>query len=101
MKLHEIAHARAGDKGNTLTLALIAHRASDYAVLVSEVTVARVVQHFEGVILGSVTRYELPQLHALQFRCEAALAGGVTTSLALDPHGKSMSFALLQMEISQ
>ncbi len=100
MKLHELAHARAGDKGNTLTLALIAYRAKDYELLLREVTEKRVAQHFKGVILGAITRYELPQLHALQFRCEAALGGGVTTSLALDPHGKSLSYALLQMEIS-
>ena len=99
MKLYELAHARAGDKGNTSTLTLIAYRPQDFARLREQVTALRVAEHFQGVFLGAVTRYELPQLTALQFRCEAALAGGVTTTLALDPHGKSLSFALLQMEL--
>ena len=101
MKLYELAHARAGDKGNTSTLTLIAYRQQDYARLCAEITETREAQPFEGIVLGSVTRYELPQLWALQFRCEGALAGGVTTSLALDPHGKSLSYALLQMELAE
>ena len=56
-------------------------------------------QHFAGIIRGKVTRYELPHLGALQFIGEDALGGGVTTSLAVDAHGKSLSAALLEMEI--
>ena len=57
--------------------------------------------HLRGIVRGSVRRYELPQLSALQFVCERALAGGVTVSLALDAHGKALSFALLEMEIDE
>ena len=46
-----------------------------------------------------MTRHEVPNLCALQFVCEGALGGGVTTSLAMDAHGKSLSYALLEMEI--
>ena len=56
-------------------------------------------QHLAGIALGEVRRFELPHLHALQFVCERALAGGVTTSLSLDAHGKSLSSALLELEI--
>jgi hypothetical protein len=100
-KLYDLAHCRAGDKGNTSTLSLIAYRADDYPLLVARVTVAAVVQHLNGIVRGEVRRYELPQLSALQFVCEEALGGGVTTSLALDAHGKSLSSALLEMEIEQ
>ena len=98
-KLRELAHCRAGDKGNTSTLSLIAYRAEDYALLALRVTAAAVATHLEGIVRGEIRRYELPQLAALQFVCEDALAGGVTTSLALDAHGKSLSSALLEMEI--
>jgi hypothetical protein len=98
-KLHEIAHARAGDKGNTTILSLIAYRAEDYPLLVARVTAQSVKQHFAGIVAGEVTRHELPNLLALQFVGQHALAGGVTTSLALDAHGKSLSSALLEMEI--
>jgi hypothetical protein len=98
-KLYELAHARAGDKGNTSILSLIAYRPEDFALLRERVTVDAVKKHFAGVIKGSVTRYELPGLGALQFVGEDALAGGVTTSLAIDAHGKSLSSALLEMEI--
>jgi hypothetical protein len=98
-KLHELAHARAGDKGDTLTLALIAYREEDYELLRAKVTAAAVKQHLARIVLGEVRRYELPRLGALQFVCERALDTGVTTSLAIDPHGKTLSYALLEMSI--
>ena len=98
-KLHELAHARAGDKGDTLTLALIAYRDEDYELLKAQVTPQAVKKHLAQVVLGEVRRYELPQLSALQFVCERALDTGVTTSLAIDPHGKTLSYALLEMSI--
>ena len=98
-KLYDLAHCRAGDKGNTSILSVVAYRADDYAWLVQQVTVERVAQHLRGIVQGVIRRFELPQLRALQFVCERALAGGVTTSLALDAHGKSLSYALLELDI--
>ena len=98
-KLYDLAHARAGDKGNTTILSLIAYKAEDFALLRERVTPEAVKQHFAGVIKGDVVRYELPGLGALQFVGQDALGGGVTTSLAIDVHGKSLSAALLEMEI--
>ena len=98
-KLYDLAHCRAGDKGNTSTLSLIAYRAQDYPMLAHRVTSGAVASHLRGIVQGEIRRYELPQLWALQFVCEHALAGGVTTSLAVDAHGKSLSSALLEMTI--
>lgn len=99
IRLYEIAHCRAGDKGNTSLLSLFALRDEDYPLLVAEATAARVKAHLAHLVRGPVTRHEVPNLCALQFVCEDALGGGVTTSLALDAHGKSLSYALLEMEI--
>lgn len=98
-KLHELAHARAGDKGDTLTLALFPYRDADYELLRAQVTAEAVKRHLTHAVLGEVRRYELPNLPALQFVCERALDTGVTTSLAIDPHGKTMSYALLELVI--
>ncbi len=99
MKLYEIAHSRAGDKGNTLTLSLIPYRESDYNMLCEKVTVERVKTHLQGIVSGEVIRYELPDIASLLFVCHDALQGGVTTSLAIDTHGKTLSYALLEMEL--
>jgi hypothetical protein len=99
MKLYEIAHSRAGDKGNTLTLSLIPFRESDYEMLCEKVTVDKVQRHLHEIVAGPIVRYELPNIHALLFVCHDALLGGVTTSLALDTHGKTLSYALLEMEV--
>lgn len=99
MKLHEIAHSRAGDKGNTSTLSLIPYKEDDYAWLCEQVTAEKVRRHLKGIVEGEVRRYEMPNVSALLFVCEKALMGGVTTSLALDTHGKSLSSALLEMEV--
>ena len=98
-KLYDIAHCRAGDKGETSILSVIAYRAEDYSMLVERVTVDAVRRHLDGIVRGDIRRYELPNLGALQFVCTHSLSGGVTTSLALDAHGKSLSSALLEMQI--
>jgi hypothetical protein len=97
--LRELAHSRTGDKGDTSNISLIAYESADYPLLVRYVTAERVREHFAGIVRGDVTRYELPRLGALNFVMEGALGGGVTRSLALDAHGKSLSSALLSMAI--
>ena len=97
--LHALAHSRTGDKGDTSNISLIAYDPKDYPLLARWVTAARVKTHFAEIVHGDVVRYELPRLGALNFVLERALGGGVTRSLALDAHGKSLSSALLRMEI--
>lgn len=99
MKLHELAHARAGDKGDTSNISLFAYDEGDFAFLKEHITVEKIKVHFTGLVKGKVTRYELPHLAGFNFVLEEALGGGVTRSLALDPHGKSLSSLLLEMEL--
>ena len=99
MKLFDIAHSRAGDKGNISTLSLIPYNESDYEMLCQKVTIEKIKQHFEGIISGEIIRYEMPNISSLLFVCQEALAGGVTTSLRIDTHGKTLSYKLLDMEI--
>ena len=99
MKLYQIAHSRAGDKGNTLTLSLIPYQETDYDLLCNQVTAERVKAHLQDIVAGEIIRYELPNIHSLLFVCQQALMGGVTTSLAMDTHGKALSYALLEMEL--
>ncbi|WP_018615286.1 AtuA-related protein [Segetibacter koreensis] len=98
-KLYEIAHSRAGDKGNTLTLSLIPYDEKDFELLCREVTAEKVKEHLREIVRGDIIRYDLPNIAALQFVCQQALGGGVTTSLVMDTHGKTLSYALLEMEI--
>ena len=100
MKLRELAHSRTGDKGNTSNISVIAFDAKDFPLLKQQVTAARVRAHFAGVVEGEVVRYELPNIGALNFVMDQTLGGGVTRSLALDAHGKSLSSALLDLEIA-
>ena len=99
MKLRDLAHSRTGDKGNTSNISVIAYDAGSYAHLLEHVTAQRVRAHFAGVVFGQVLRFELPHLHALNFVMKRALGGGVTRSLALDAHGKSLSSALLDLDV--
>jgi hypothetical protein len=99
MRLHDIATARAGDKGDTAQIAVIARRAEHYPLLVERLTPERVAAHFAGLATGGVTRHEVPGLHALVFLLKGALGGGVSISLASDPHGKSLSSLMLAIEL--
>jgi hypothetical protein len=99
MKLRDIAHSRTGDKGNTCNISVIVYRAEDYPLLEEQVTAERVKEHLSGIVRGEVVRYALPRIGALNFVLHGALGGGVTRSLALDAHGKSLSSALLSLEL--
>ncbi|TLU73337.1 AtuA-related protein [Lichenicoccus roseus] len=101
MKLREIAHARAGDKGDVSSISVIAYRPQDYPLLLRAVTVERVAAHFSSLARGPVRRYEMPALHALNFVLEGALGGGVTRSLARDAHGKTLSAVMLEIEMPE
>lgn len=99
MKLRDIAHSRTGDKGNISNISLIVYKAEDYELVLAKVTAEKVKEWFKDIVHGEVKRYELPNLKALNFVMDNALGGGVTRSLSLDMHGKSLSSALLEMEI--
>ena len=100
MKLRELAHSRTGDKGNTLNISVICYNPDHFEHLKNELTPARVKAFLADVVLGDVVRYELPCLAAFNFVLQNALGGGVTRSLALDAHGKSLSSALMDLELA-
>ncbi len=97
VRLVDIAHARSGDKGDTANVGVIALRPEWYPLLARELTRERVARHFQGVIEGDVERYELPNLHAINFLLHGALGGGGTLSLKTDAQGKVYSTALLRL----
>jgi hypothetical protein len=98
-QLVELVHSRSGDKGDIANIALFAPDQATYNLLVREVTAERVRSHFEGIVTGRVERYEAPNILALNFVLQGALDGGASRSLRSDALGKSLSSALLRMEI--
>lgn len=99
MKLHDLAHGRTGDKGDTSNISVIAYHAEDFDRLLKDVTAERVAAHLDQPA-GAVIRYVLPQLCAMNFVIKGALKGGVTRSLSLDAHGKCLSSVLLAMPLT-
>ncbi len=97
VRLLDIAHARSGDKGDTANVGVIALKPEWYPLLVKQLSRDRVADHFRGVITGPVERFELPNLHALNFLLHGALDGGGTLSLKTDAQGKVYSTALLRL----
>lgn len=97
--VREIAHARAGDKGNRSNVSVWAYEPRHYGTLCSQLTPERLKSAFPNLLTGPIRRYELPGLHGLNFVMDDALEGGVNSSLNLDSHGKSWSFLLLGLEV--
>lgn len=97
VRLLDVAHARSGDKGDTANVGVIARKPEWYRLLEQHVTRDQVARHFAGVITGGVERFELPNLHALNFLLHGALDGGGTLSLKTDAQGKVYSTALLRL----
>ena len=99
VQLVELAHARSGDKGDTANVGVIAFDPAHYPILVESLTVEAVKAHFGPLVQGAVERFELPNLHAINFLLHGALDGGGTVSLMNDAQGKVFSTAILRMEI--
>lgn len=107
MKLREIAHSRTGDKGDTSNISVIAFNLHDFDYLLEFLTTERVlkelepaIQHFKAENV-EVVRFVLPQISALNFVIKGILKGGVTRSLSLDAHGKSLCALILNMDLDQ
>lgn len=99
VRLYDLAHARSGDKGDTVNVGIIARDMKDYELLRQVLTPERVKEHFGDLVKGKVERFELPNLGALNFLLYEALDGGGTVSLMTDAQGKTFSTAMLRMWI--
>ncbi|MGO4739912.1 hypothetical protein AB4099_25415 [Bosea sp. 2KB_26] len=97
--LHALAHARSGDKGNRLNIALVCRHPALFPVLAAELTADVVAEIFRARAPSRVVRYELPRLSAFNFVLDDVLDGGVNASLGLDGHGKTLSFLLLAASV--
>jgi DNA-binding transcriptional regulator YdaS (Cro superfamily) len=98
-RVYDLGHSRAGDKGDTSNVSVIAYHEAGWEVLRRELSAERVMAAYAHIAKGPVTRYELPKLRALNFVIERALGGGVTRSLRQDMHGKSLSTLILTIEL--
>jgi hypothetical protein len=99
LPLYDLAHSRAGDKGNRANLSLIPYKPELYPILAEQVTEQRVLALFAHRGATRCRRYDLPLLHAFNFVVDDVLEGGVNASLNLDGHGKTQSFRLLAMTV--
>lgn len=100
IQLLKIAHARSGDKGDAANVGVIAREERFYPVIQKALTAAVVKKHFKGICLGKVERYELPNLWAVNFILHNTLGGGGTVSLKHDAQGKTLSAAILKLEVN-
>ena len=104
VRLAQLAHARSGDKADRADIGLFAWDAAGYAVLERCVSAERVAAHFAHLAAPGaplrVDRYALPNLLALKFVLNGALAGGAARSLRSDNLGKTIAAQLLRMTIA-
>jgi len=99
IRLIDIAHGRSGDKGDAANIGIIAYDDKGYEIIEKLLTAEKVKTHFEGICLGNVERYEMPNIRALNFLLHNTLGGGGTVSLKHDAQGKTLAAALLRMEL--
>ncbi len=99
VKLLKIAHGRSGDKGNGSNVGIIARHPDIYPFLKEKLTAKLVKEHMKYVCKGTVERYELPNIGALNFLLNESLGGGGTVSLKLDAQGKTHASQVLRIDI--
>jgi hypothetical protein len=100
MRVGSIAAGRAGDKGSTLDLTLVARDDAAYAALERALTAEVAERALRRVVPGTVRRYAVPGLRALKFVVAGALPGGVYASLHAGLHWqKAAVWVLLDLDI--
>ena len=99
--LGDIAWAHSGDKGDSINLGVVVRDERDYPLLLETITAERVHAHFQDICRGEVRRYELPNLHAVNFVLTRILDGGPMRSLRLDPQGKTLGHSLMLMPLPE
>jgi hypothetical protein len=97
--LVRVAWGRSGDKGDSSNIGIVARKPEWLALLREQLTEDRVAAWLAHRVNGTVTRYDLPGIHALNFLCTQALDGGGMASLRNDPLGKGMAQILLCMPV--
>lgn len=101
IRMIDIAHGRSGDKGDAANVGIIAYNDKGYEIIKKHLTAENVKRHFEGICLGEVERFEMPNIRALNFLLHNTLGGGGTISLKHDAQGKTLAAALLRMEVEE
>jgi hypothetical protein len=99
VQLAQIAIARSGDKGDGSNIGVMAKSPALYTFLEGTLTAAVVKDYFKEICFGEVTRYELPNLNALNFILEDSLGGGGTETLITDAQGKVHGPGMLHLEL--
>lgn len=117
--LYNVAHSRAGDKGNDLNFSVIPHCPSDFDRLKTIIT-PEWVKRVLSVLLNStsfpdsdadnkrdkwidehvkVEIYEVSGIHSLNVLVRNVLDGGVNCSRRIDRHGKTISDLILSQQV--
>ncbi|ROZ79231.1 acyclic terpene utilization AtuA family protein [Ramlibacter sp. WS9] len=97
--LVRLAWGRSGDKGDSSNIGIIARKPEWLPLLREQLTEERVAQWLAHLVHGTVTRFDVPGIHAMNFLCTRALDGGGMASLRNDPLGKGMGQILLTMPV--
>ena len=97
--LYAMAHARSGDKGDASNVGVLAYDDQGYEILCAWLTAERVRVHFDGIVCGSVERFELPNIRGLNYLLHDSLGGGGSASLKNDAQGKTHAMALLRIQV--
>ena len=99
IKLREVAHARSGEKGNAANISVVAFDENDYVIIRDQVTVDSVRRLYGSITKGTIVRYEVPTIAALNFVLNDVLEGGRSRTLAFDESGKALSSLILTMDV--
>jgi hypothetical protein len=97
--LREVAHSRSGEKGNNSTISVIAYEMDDYPLLQQQITVDAVRKLYGPITKGSIQRYEVPAIGALNFVLDEVLEGGRSRTLAFEESGKTLSSLMLALPV--
>jgi hypothetical protein len=99
LPLVRLAFGRSGDKGDSANIGIIARQPEYLPWIKRALTEEAVALYFAHLCDGTVTRFDVPGIHALNFVLTRALGGGGIASLRNDPQGKGYAQMLLDYPV--
>ena len=99
VSLREVAHSRSGEKGNDSMVSVIAYKIEDFPILLEQVTIEAVRAVYGPITKGTIRRYEVPLIGALNFVMTDVLEGGRSRTLAFEESGKALSSLMLRLPL--
>ncbi len=95
--LADIAYVRAGDKGDTVSVGVLARVPAEYPNILATLTPEAIARLYGDWVKGPIEVFPMPNIHGCLVLLRNGLGGTATNTLRFDQTAKALGSALLRL----